>query len=136
METKIEGWRNDDRQQTAPADPPKHWTAVRGPLGLLGALALPVIWRLAATHIVGFISIFLAIWLWHISRALDPAGGMFRRWPYLLAVVLEIVAIYTVRRATAVWPSDLLHRSRRRERWFALRSSELKVAAARLNHKH
>ena len=64
--------------------------------GLLGALALPVTWRLAAALIVGFISIFLAIRLWHTSRALDPASGMFRRWPYLLAVVLEIVAIYTV----------------------------------------
>jgi hypothetical protein len=64
--------------------------------GLLGVLALPVAWRLACALTVGFVSIFLVIRLWHTSRSLDPASSMFRRWPYLLAVTLEIMAIYTV----------------------------------------
>lgn len=60
--------------------------------GVLAALSLPAPWLLPGIVLAGGVSIALTISLWR-RRPLGANNGMFRRGPYICAVVLEIVAI-------------------------------------------
>ena len=67
----------------------------------LGATALPLDWRLPAGVLGALITLGLIVRLWRASNTADAGAGMFKRGAYILAVVLEIVAIYT---ASALLP--------------------------------
>ena len=67
----------------------------------LGALALPPAWRTPAGLLGALITVGLIVRLWRAQSQADAGAGMFRRGAYLVAVALEIAAIYT---ASALLP--------------------------------
>ena len=63
---------------------------------VLGALALSPVLRFPVAGAGALVSLVLIVLLWRWAASTAPEAGLFKRRAYLLAVLLEVLAIYVV----------------------------------------